>query len=83
MRPSEMPASVAALGPQSAQKPVLSFLLCLFLEVLFQGRNETENIQDLSHTLGHKKLTHLVDNSPAPRVMEAAMGSGDTVLPGR
>lgn len=33
--------------------------------------------------LGHKKLTHVVDNSPAPRVMEAAVGSGDTVLPGR
>ena len=70
-----MPASVAALGlvtrlwgweGQAAQKPVLCFLLCVFLEVFFQGRNETENIQDASHTLGHKKLTHLVDGSPAP-----------------
>lgn len=52
-------------------------------EVLFQGRNETENIQDMSHTLGHKKLTHSGDNSPAPRVMEAAVDSGDTALPGR
>lgn len=70
-----MPASVAALGlvtrlwgweGQAAQKPVLCFLLCVFLEVFFQGRNETENIQDVSHTLGHEKLTHLVDGSPAP-----------------
>ena len=70
-----MPASVAALGlvtrlwgweGHAAQKPDLCFLLCVFLEVFFQGRNETENIQDASHTLGHKKLTHLVDGSPAP-----------------
>lgn len=65
MRHSEAPALVAALGLSgrmqgrlgegySTQKWALSLLPCLFLTGLFQGRNETGNVQNVFHTLGHK-----------------------------